>query len=91
MERVQNCLSTVSVTNNFRSKSINKELWSHELIFRYANLFFSVLVDVTDNELLTLEIIQRYVEILDQYFGSVTKTFVVKNIEFENLAFLKIN
>lgn len=50
-----------------------------------------MLVDVTDNELLTLEIIQRYVEILDQYFGSVTKTFVVKNIEFENLAFLKIN
>ena len=39
--------------------------------FRYANLFFCILVDSDDNELLSLEIIQRYVEVLDQYFGSV--------------------
>ncbi len=40
--------------------------------FRYANLFFSLLVDPGDNELVYLEIIQRYVEVLDQYFGSVS-------------------
>ena len=27
---------------------------------------------ITDNELLTLEIIHRYVELLDKYFGSVS-------------------
>ncbi len=43
------------------------------LFSRYANLFFVVLVGSVDNELIYLELIQRYVEILDQYFGNVCK------------------
>ena len=39
---------------------------------RYASLYFCAAVDSTDNELLTLEIIHRYVELLDKYFGSVS-------------------
>jgi len=39
---------------------------------RYASLFFCVAIERTDNELLTLEIIHRYVEILDKYFGNVS-------------------
>ncbi len=39
---------------------------------RYANLFFCILIGVDDNELISLELIQRYVEVLDQYFGSVS-------------------
>ena len=31
-------------------------------------------IEKDDNELLTLEIIHRYVELLDKYFGSVSKT-----------------
>lgn len=38
---------------------------------RYASLYFCCAVEQNDNELLTLEIIHRYVELLDKYFGSV--------------------
>ncbi|OON18924.1 clathrin adaptor complex small chain [Opisthorchis viverrini] len=37
---------------------------------RYASLYFACAIDTTDNELITLEIIHRYVEILDKYFGN---------------------
>ena len=39
---------------------------------RYASLYFCCAIEQTDNELLTLEIIHRYVELLDKYFGSVS-------------------
>ena len=41
-------------------------------IFRYASLYFCAAVEQSDNELVTLEIIHRYVELLDKYFGSVS-------------------
>ena len=42
------------------------------LFHRYASLYFCVAIEKDDNELLTLEIIHRYVELLDKYFGSVS-------------------
>lgn len=39
---------------------------------RYASLFFVCGISQTDNELVTLEIIHRYVEVLDRYFGNVS-------------------
>ena len=41
--------------------------------FRYASLYFCAAVEQTDNELLTLEVIHRFVELLDKYFGSVSR------------------
>jgi AP-1 complex subunit sigma 1/2 len=38
---------------------------------RYASLFFVCGISTTDNELVTLEIIHRYVEVLDRYFTNV--------------------
>ena len=38
---------------------------------RYASLFFVTGIGQLDNELVTLEIIHRYVEVLDRYFGNV--------------------
>ena len=38
---------------------------------RYASLFFVCGIGSADNELITLEIIHRYVEVLDRYFGNV--------------------
>lgn len=38
---------------------------------RYASLFFVTGIGPNDNELVTLEIIHRYVEVLDRYFGNV--------------------
>jgi len=48
---------------------------------RYASLFFCVAIDSGDNELLTLEIIHRYVELLDKYFGSVCELDIIFNFE----------
>lgn len=39
---------------------------------RYASLYFCCAIEQDDNELLTLEVIHRYVELLDKYFGSVS-------------------
>lgn len=46
---------------------------------RYASLYFCVAVDVTDNELITLEEIHHYVEILDRYFGNVCELDLIFN------------
>lgn len=37
-------------------------------------MYFCCAIEQNDNELLTLEIIHRYVELLDKYFGSVNMT-----------------
>lgn len=48
---------------------------------RYASLYFCCSVEQEDNELLTLEIIHRYVELLDKYFGSVCELDIIFNFE----------
>jgi len=45
---------------------------TYKLVYkRYASLYFVFAVDADDNVLLALEKIQRFVEILDGYFGNV--------------------
>eukprot|EP01080_Neovahlkampfia_damariscottae_P009767 gene9767-2094_t len=46
---------------------------------RYASLYFIVCVDSTDNELITMEMIHHYVEILDRYFGNVCELDLIFN------------
>ena len=48
---------------------------------RYASLFFCFGVDREDNELCVLELIHRYVEVLDKYFGSVCELDIIFNFE----------
>ncbi|XP_041353870.1 AP-1 complex subunit sigma-2 isoform X3 [Gigantopelta aegis] len=48
---------------------------------RYASLYFCCAIEPEDNELLTLEIIHRYVELLDKYFGSVCELDIIFNFE----------
>merc|ERR1711936_529062 len=48
---------------------------------RYASLFFAFAIDKEANELITLEIIHRYVEVLDKYFGSVCELDIIFNFE----------
>ncbi|CAF2470933.1 unnamed protein product [Rotaria sp. Silwood2] len=48
---------------------------------RYASLYFCCAVEQEDNELLTLETIHRYVELLDKYFGSVCELDIIFNFE----------
>ncbi|KAI6227693.1 AP complex subunit sigma [Aphelenchoides fujianensis] len=48
---------------------------------RYASLYFCCAIEQTDNELLCLEVIHRYVELLDRYFGSVCELDIIFNFE----------
>ncbi|KAJ7932651.1 AP complex, mu/sigma subunit [Mycena leptocephala] len=48
---------------------------------RYASLFFVCGIEAADNELITLEIIHRYVEVLDRYFGNVTELDLIFNFQ----------
>ncbi|KAG0261851.1 AP-1 adaptor complex sigma subunit Aps1 [Mortierella polycephala] len=48
---------------------------------RYASLFFITGIDPDDNELITLEIIHRYVEVLDRYFGNVCELDLIFNFQ----------
>eukprot|EP00088_Acartia_fossae_P023040 TRINITY_DN24112_c0_g1_i3.p1 TRINITY_DN24112_c0_g1~~TRINITY_DN24112_c0_g1_i3.p1 ORF type:complete len:158 (+),score=54.49 TRINITY_DN24112_c0_g1_i3:62-535(+) len=48
---------------------------------RYASLYFCCAIENSDNELIALEIIHRYVELLDKYFGSVCELDIIFNFE----------
>jgi hypothetical protein len=43
-------------------------------VCRYASLFFVASVSKDDNELITLEMIHLFVEVLDRYFGNVSES-----------------
>ncbi|CBI19859.3 unnamed protein product, partial [Vitis vinifera] len=56
------------------------EFRTHKVIYRrYAGLFFSLCVDMTDNELAYLECIHLFVEILDHFFSNVCELDLVFN------------
>ncbi|KAI8900723.1 AP complex, mu/sigma subunit [Globomyces pollinis-pini] len=48
---------------------------------RYASLFFIAGTDMDENELLTLEIIHRYVEVLDKWFMNVCELDIIFNFQ----------
>lgn len=61
-------------------------------LLRYASLYFCCAIEQNDNELLTLEIIHRYVELLDKYFGSVSiqkEKIDILSVECANSIFTK--
>jgi AP-2 complex subunit sigma-1 len=56
------------------------EFRTYKIIYRrYAGLFFSLCVDVNDNELALLEAIHLFVEVLDHYFSNVCELDLVFN------------
>jgi len=56
------------------------EYRNHKIVYRrYAGLFFTLCVDAEDSELSMLEFIHLFVEVLDQYFGSVCELDLVFN------------
>uniref|UniRef100_A0A8D3BG56 WD repeat and FYVE domain containing 1 n=1 Tax=Scophthalmus maximus TaxID=52904 RepID=A0A8D3BG56_SCOMX len=48
---------------------------------RYASLYFCTGLEDQDNELLALEVLHRYVELLDKYFGNVCELDIIFNFE----------
>lgn len=64
---------------------------THKVIYRrYAGLFFSLCVDITDNELAYLESIHLFVEILDHFFSNVCELDLVFNFHKVCCCFLLI-
>lgn len=65
---------------NFRLLDVSSYFTFLSLFFfflsRYASLYFCCAVENQDNELLTLEVVHRYVELLDKYFGNVSAVLV---------------
>ena len=59
---------------------VRRQYSNYKLIYRrYAGLFFTLCVDVNDNELLYFESIHLFVELLDQFFGNVCELDLVFN------------
>mmetsp|Transcript_6722 Transcript_6722/g.10184 ORF Transcript_6722/g.10184 Transcript_6722/m.10184 type:complete len:152 (+) Transcript_6722:197-652(+) len=53
---------------------------NYKLIYRrYAGLFFTIAVDLADNELSYLETVHLFVELLDSYFANVCELDIVFN------------
>ncbi|ELR25446.1 AP-1 complex subunit sigma-2, putative [Acanthamoeba castellanii str. Neff] len=72
-------VSTLVLNRNARYCNII-EWKEHKLIYkRYASLYFVACVDWNDNELVTLETIHHFVEILDKYFGNVCELDLIFN------------
>lgn len=62
-----------NVLNRVRDVHVSLLIADTKVIYRrYASLFFITSISNTDNELITLEIVHRYVEVLDRYFGNVS-------------------
>lgn len=60
------------------------DLWvadSKVVYRRYASLFFIAGCASTDNELVTLEIVHRYVEQMDKYYGNVCELDIIFNFQ----------
>ncbi|KAI8617621.1 AP-2 complex subunit sigma [Chytriomyces sp. MP71] len=66
-----------------RTKMCNVlEYKDYKVVYRrYASLFFIAGTDIDDNELLTLEIIHRYVEVLDKWFLNVCELDIIFNFQ----------
>ena len=56
------------------------EFLNYKIVYkRFAGLYFLFCIDFNDNELSHLELIQLFVEVLDQFFGNVCELDIVFN------------
>ena len=70
------------VTTRGKAKCNFIEWRQYTLVYkRYASLYFVVCVDKTDNEILAMELIHQYVEVLDSYFGNVCELDLIFNFD----------
>ena len=64
------------------SQLISSYLSDTKVVYRrYASLFFIAGCSSTDNELITLEIVHRYVEQMDKYYGNVCELDIIFNFQ----------
>ncbi|EDQ91058.1 uncharacterized protein MONBRDRAFT_18290 [Monosiga brevicollis MX1] len=82
-ERKKSTRELITMILARKPKMCNLIEWKNVKVIykRYASLYFAFAVSPDDNELITLEIIHRYVELLDKYFGSVCELDIIFNYE----------
>ena len=52
----------------------------YKIVFkRYASLYFVACIEKEDNELIVLDVIHHFVEVLDRYFGNVCELDLIFN------------
>jgi len=52
----------------------------YKIVFkRYASLYFVACIEKEDNELIVLDVIHHFVEVLDKYFGNVCELDLIFN------------
>ena len=62
--------------------SANSTFLDSKVVYRrYASLFFIAGCAPADNELITLEIVHRYVEQMDKYYGNVCELDIIFNFQ----------
>jgi hypothetical protein len=72
LSRVQGSVDRRPAPRPFRNRAHETAFPDTKVVYRrYASLFFVCGITGSDNELVTLEIVHRYVEVLDRYFGNV--------------------
>lgn len=73
-QKKKNMRELIGLTLARRPKSSSFFEWKDlKIVYRrYASLYFLAAINNDENELMTLETIHRYVEVLDNYFGSVS-------------------
>jgi len=74
-------LTQLTLSRQQRSSNFLEYKGEKVVYRRYASLFFICQIGNQDNELLTLEIIHRYVEVLDQSFGNVCELDLIFNFQ----------
>mmetsp|Transcript_1277 Transcript_1277/g.1698 ORF Transcript_1277/g.1698 Transcript_1277/m.1698 type:complete len:157 (-) Transcript_1277:87-557(-) len=80
-EKVRIVREVTTMVLNRPPKMCNFIEWKDQKIVykRYASLFFVACIGKNDNELVTLEMIHLFVEILDRYFGNVCELDIIFN------------
>ena len=78
-QNIQKELSTMVIGSS--SKLTHFLEWrEYKIVFkRYASLYFVACIEKEDNELIVLDIIHHFVEVLDRYFGNVCELDLIFN------------
>ncbi|CAG8454000.1 14977_t:CDS:2 [Cetraspora pellucida] len=73
---------TTLILSRKRSMCNVLEHGEHKVIYkRYASLYFAAGIDREENELYVLEVIHRYVQLLDEFFGNVCELDIIYNFD----------
>ncbi|KAI9029403.1 AP complex, mu/sigma subunit [Hyaloraphidium curvatum] len=79
--RLMKDITTVVISRTPKMTNVIEHKEAKIIYRRYASLFFICGVDQEENELIALEVIHRYVELLDRYFGNVCELDIIYSFD----------